>query len=151
MIIAVVMLLASLSLIFTGFIGVEFIKAGDRSEIMAEIELPKNATLQQTNRLTSQVEQYLLSIPDVVSVFTNVGITSSGKVEFNTSNLAELSIKLVDKTKRSYSTAYLARKIKLDLESAIPDLRINPIEINLIGLRDDDAVQVTFWEKLWRN
>jgi HAE1 family hydrophobic/amphiphilic exporter-1 len=144
MIIAVVMLLASLSLIFTGFIGVEFIKAGDRSEIMAEIELPKNATLQQTNRLTSQVEQYLLSIPDVVSVFTNVGITSSGKVEFNTSNLAELSIKLVDKTKRSYSTAYLARKIKLDLESAIPDLRINPIEINLIGLRDDDAVQVTF-------
>ena len=32
----------------------------------------------------------------------------------------------------------------MDLESTIPDLKINPIEINLIGLRDDDAVQVTF-------
>jgi HAE1 family hydrophobic/amphiphilic exporter-1 len=144
MIIAVVLFFGSLMLIFTGFIGVEFIKAGDRSEIMAEIELPKNATVQETNRITSKVENYLLSIPDVESVFTNVGITSSGKIEFNTSNLAEISIKLIDKTKRSYSTSYLARKIKLDLESAIPDLTINPIEINLIGLRDDDAVQVTF-------
>jgi hydrophobe/amphiphile efflux-1 (HAE1) family protein len=144
MIIALALFAGSLSLIFTGFIGIEFIKAGDRSEIMAEIELPKNATLQQTNRIASQVEHYLLGIPDVVSVFTNIGVTSSGKVDFNTSNLAEIAIKLVDKTKRTYSTAFLARKIKLDLESAIPDLHINPIEINLIGLRDDDAVQVTF-------
>jgi len=143
-VIALVLFIGSLTLIFTGFIGIEFIKAGDRSEIMAEIELPKNATVQETNRITTQVENYLLSIPDVESVFTNVGITSSGKVEFNTSNLAEISIKLIDKRKRSYSTSYLARKIKLDLESTIPDLKINPIEINLIGLRDDDAVQVTF-------
>ena len=144
LVIALLLFASSLGLIFTGFIGIEFVKSGDRSEIMAEIELPKNATLQETNRLTSQVEHYLMSIPDVVSVFTNVGVTSAGKVNFNTSNLAEISIKLVDKSKRSYSTKYLARKIKLDLQSLIPDIRINPIEINIIGLRDDDAVQVTF-------
>ncbi len=144
MIIAVILFVSSLSLIFTGFIGIEFVKSGDRSEIMVELELPKNATVQETNRLTAQVERYLLSIPDVINVFTNIGITSSGKVEFNTSNLAELSIKLIDKTKRNYSTAFLSRKIKFDLESAIPDLKVNPVEINLIGLRDDDAVQVTF-------
>ncbi len=141
---AFVLFLSSLGLIFTGYIGIEFVKSGDRSEIMVELELPKNATIHETNRLTSQVEQYLLGIPDVLSVFTNIGITSSGKVEFNTSNLAELSIKLIDKTKRDYSTAFMARKIKLDLESAIPDIRVNPVEINIIGLRDDDAVQVTF-------
>lgn len=144
LIMALAMFAGSLSLIFTGFIGVEFVKSGDRSEIMVELELPKNATVQETNRLTSQVENYLLSIPDVISVFTNIGITSSGKVEFNTSNLAEISIKLIDKTKRNYSTAFLSRKIKLDLESTIPDLKVNPVEINIIGLRDDDAVQVTF-------
>lgn len=144
LVLALVMFAGSLSLIFTGFIGVEFVKSGDRSEIMVELELPKNATVQETNRLTSQVENYLLSIPDVISVFTNIGITSSGKVEFNTSNLAEISIKLIDKTKRAYSTAYLSRKIKLDLQSTIPDLKVNPVEINIIGLRDDDAVQVTF-------
>lgn len=144
LILAVTLFMASLGLIFTGYIGIEFVKSGDRSEIMVELELPKNATIHETNRLTSQVEQYLLGIPDVLSVFTNIGITSSGKVEFNTSNLAELSIKLIDKTKRRYSTAFMARKIKLDLESTIPDIRVNPVEINIIGLRDDDAVQVTF-------
>ena len=144
LILAIILFASSLSLIFTGFIGVEFVKSGDRSEIMVELELPKNATLHETNRLTSQVENYLLSIPDVSSVFTNIGITSSGKVEFNTSNLAEISVKIIDKTKREYSTAYLSRKIKIDLESAIPDLKVNPVEINILGLRDDDAVQVTF-------
>lgn len=144
LVLAVTLFVASLGLIFTGYIGIEFVKSGDRSEIMVELELPKNATIHETNRLTSQVEQYLLGIPDVLSVFTNIGITSSGKVEFNTSNLAELSIKLIDKTKRDYSTAFMARKIKLDLESTIPDIRVNPVEINIIGLRDDDAVQVTF-------
>lgn len=144
LLIALVLFISSFALIFAGFIGVEFVKSGDRSEIMAEIELPPNATLKQTDAITRQVEAYLLSIPDVKSVFTNIGITSSGKIAFNTANLAEISIGLVDKTKRAYSTAWLARKIKLDLESMIPDLRINPIEINLIGLRDDDAVQVTF-------
>ncbi|MCK5366979.1 MAG: efflux RND transporter permease subunit, partial [Cyclobacteriaceae bacterium] len=89
LIMAVGLFICSLSLIFTGFIGIEFVKSGDRSEIMVELELPKNASIQETNRLTSQVEQYLLSIPDVESVFTNIGVTSSGKVEFNTSNLAE--------------------------------------------------------------
>ena len=144
LIIAIVLFISSLSLIFTGFIGVEFVKSGDRSEIMVELELPNNSTIRETNRLTLQVEQYLLSIPDVVNVFTNIGITSSGKVRFNTSNLAELSVKLIDKSKRNYSTAFLARKIKLDLESSIPDLKVNPVEINILGLRDDDAVQVTF-------
>ena len=141
---AFILFCASLGLIFSGFIGVEFVKSGDRSEIMVELELPKNATIRETNRLTRQVENYLLSIPDIITVFTNVGITSSGKIEFNTSNLAEISIKLIDKTKRNYSTSFLSRKIKLDLESTIPDLRVNPVEINIIGLRDDDAVQVTF-------
>jgi len=144
LIIAIILFIGSLGLIFSGFIGIEFVKAGDRSEIMVELELPKNATITETNKLTTQVEQYLLSIPDVISVFTNIGITSSGKVEFNTSNLAELSIRLIDKTKRNYSTSHLSRKIKMDLESTIPDLKVNPVEINLIGLRDDDAVQVTF-------
>lgn len=147
LLIAIILFTGSLTLIFSGFIGIEFVKAGDRSEIMVELELPKNANVHQTNRLTSQVEQYLLSIPDVISVFTNIGITSSGKVEFNTSNLAEISIRLIDKTKRDYSTSHLSRKIKMDLESAIPDLKVNPVEINLIGLRDDDAVQVTFLGK----
>jgi HAE1 family hydrophobic/amphiphilic exporter-1 len=72
-----------------------------------------------------------------------VGITSSGRIEVGTENLAELSVKLIDKRLRERSAAEIARSIKLMLESEIPSLRIRPIDINLLGLRDDDAVQVS--------
>ncbi len=142
--IAIILFTGSIALIFTGFIGIEFVKSGDRSELMIELELPKDATLRETNHIAFQVENYLKSNPDVVSVFTNVGATSSGKVLLNTSNLAEISVKLIDKNKRKYTTAELSRKVKLDLESTIPGVKVNPVEINLIGLRDDDAVMVIF-------
>ncbi len=145
MVIALLLFVASLSLIFTGFIGVEFVKSGDRSEILLELELPKNATLHEMQQATVKVENYLSSIPDVKKVFANIGLTSSGNIAISTSNLAELSVQLVDKTERNYSATMLARKIKLDLEGSIPDLKVSPIEINLIGLRDDDQVQVTCW------
>jgi multidrug efflux pump subunit AcrB len=141
--VAVVLFIGALSLVYFGFIGIEFTKAGDRSEFIIELELPKDATLQQTNQVALQVEHYLRSRPEVASVFSSVGITSMGRIEASTSNLAELSIRLIDKNERSASTAVLARMIKLDLEGNIPGIKIRPVEINLIGLRDDDDVQVT--------
>jgi hydrophobe/amphiphile efflux-1 (HAE1) family protein len=143
LLVAMLLLTGALSLVYFGFIGIEFTRAGDRSEFIIELELPKDATLQQTNQVALQVEQYLRSKPEVASVFSSVGITSMGRIEASTSNLAELSIRLIDKNERSASTAVLARMIKLELEGNIPGLKLRPVEINLIGLRDDDDVQVT--------
>ena len=140
---AFLLLLASISLILFGFIGLEFTKSGDRGEFLVELELPKGTSLSKTNDISRQVEKMIQSHPDVVSVYSTVGITSSGRIEFNTSNLAELTVTLIDKTKRSYSGSAFARTVKLELEKRIPGLRIRPIDINILGLRDDDAVQVT--------
>ncbi|MEJ2006113.1 MAG: efflux RND transporter permease subunit, partial [Cyclobacteriaceae bacterium] len=63
--------------------------------------------------------------------------------EVGTEHLAEISVKLIDKRLRNRSAAEIARSIKLMLESDIPALQIRPIDINLLGLRDDDAVQVS--------
>ncbi len=139
-----ILFVGAISLVLMGFIGIEFTKAGDRSEFVVELQLPKDATLEYTNRVAAEAEAYIESLPGVVDVFSNVGITSTGIVESNTNNLVEISVSLVDKTKRKFSTSHLARKVKLELESQIPDLKVRPIEINLIGLRDDDAVLVTF-------
>jgi multidrug efflux pump subunit AcrB len=49
----------------------------------------------------------------------------------------------VDKSQRELSTSLFARKVKYNLESNIPGIIIRPVDINLIGLKDDDAVQVT--------
>jgi hydrophobe/amphiphile efflux-1 (HAE1) family protein len=141
--IAFILFSSSFLLIYFGFIGIEFTKAGDRSEILIELELPKDASLDRTDEVVKQVEAYLSGLPEVDNIFTTVGITSSGRIEFNTAYLAELNIRLVDKTKRDISTSLFARKVKLDLEGTIPGIIIRPVDINLLGLKDDDAVQVT--------
>lgn len=142
LLIAFILFVGAISLVPFGFIGTEFTKAGDRSEFLIELELPKNVTLEQTNQVAKQVESYILSIPEVTTIFTNVGTTSSGHISMHTQYLAEMVVKLLDKTERDFSAGQMARKIKLALESRIPGLRVRPVEINILGLRADDAVKV---------
>lgn len=142
-IITVVLFISTLFLIPAGYIGIEFTKAGDRSEFILEIELDKGATLSRTDKITQEVEKILLAYPEVEAVFTNTGITSSGRIESNNSFMAEVFIKLIDKSKRSVSTAQFSEMVKRDLAAKHPDVIFRPIEINIIGLRDDDAVQVS--------
>jgi multidrug efflux pump subunit AcrB len=126
-----------------GFIGIEFTKGGDRSEFILELELDQNATLQESNRVARQVEDILKSHKDVEMVYTNVGLTSSGRIISNAQYLSEIYVKLKPKELRDYKTLAFTRYIKYELMKKIPGLKVRPVEINLIGLRDDDAVQVT--------
>ncbi len=140
---ALLLLISSSILIAFGFIGIEFTKAGDRGELLFELELPQNSPLQSTSAKALQVEQYLRSLPYVTSVFTTIGTTSSGRITSNASYMAEFNVKLTPKEEREISTAQLSRLIKFNLESQVPGIKLKPVEINIIGLRDDDAVQVT--------
>src|SRR3989338_8363084 len=76
---ALVALVMSFSLVGGGYIGGEFVSQGDRGEFVISLELPQDATLQQTNAISQQVEDYLFHDKRVVSVFTNVG-TGAGNM-----------------------------------------------------------------------
>lgn len=108
-----------------------------------ELELDQNATFEESERVARQVEGILKSYKDVETVYTNIGITSSGRIVSNTQNLSEVYVKLKPKEIRGYKTSVFSRQIKQELMSKIPGLKVRPVEINLIGLRDDDAVQLT--------
>ena len=84
---------------------------------------------------------------EVETVFTNVGTTSSGRIETNTAHLSEIYVKLVDKNQRNFKTSEFARHIKYRLMESLPGLDVRPIDINIIGLRNDDAVQLTLTDK----
>ena len=71
---AFLLFVGSIMFIPAGFIGIEFTKGGDRSEFIMELELNQNATLQESNRVTQQVESILKGYKDVETVYTNVGI-----------------------------------------------------------------------------
>ncbi|MFT2009935.1 efflux RND transporter permease subunit [Pontibacter sp. 13R65] len=127
------LLIASFMLVPFGFIGSEFIPAGDRGEVSLQLELPKNATVEQTNFATKQVEEYLQSIPEVEKIFTTVGTTSSAQEGQNTAYKAEVSVTLVDVKKRDFSTNQFSRQAKADIESKIPDVEVTPIPVGLVG------------------
>ena len=95
------LLIGSFALVGGGFIGNEFVNMGDRGELVVKVELPKDATIQQTNLKTQEVEQYILSKPEVVNVFSSMGKSDDQFSAQGEKHLAEIGVKLVDKSERS--------------------------------------------------
>ncbi len=127
------MLVASFMLVPFGFIGSEFIPAGDRGEVSLQLELPKNSTVEQTNFATKQVEEYLRTFPEVVKVFTTVGTTSSAQAGQNSAYQADVSVTLVDVKQRLFSTQQFSRQAKADLEGKLPNVEVTPVPVGLVG------------------
>jgi HAE1 family hydrophobic/amphiphilic exporter-1 len=125
------------------YIGGEFVSQGDRGEFMISLELPQDATIQQTNMAVQRVEDYLFHDPKVVNVFTSVG-TASGNMgsQSNANNKAQLTVKLVEKKQRDKSAAIIAQLMKQDLEKLLPDIKVNSAAIGIMGGADDAPIQI---------
>ncbi|MCK6694783.1 MAG: efflux RND transporter permease subunit, partial [Thermoanaerobaculia bacterium] len=131
---ALALMLGSILLITEGFIGNAFIDPGERGEFLMQIELPKNASLTQTNEVTKQVEEWLRQQPDVLNTFTTVGTTGKS-FGLNAPYLAEILVVLTPyKKPRQETTDIFARKAKVRLEELIAGARISASPIDILGL-----------------
>lgn len=134
--------IASVSLVVTGFIGSEFITMGDRGEVIITMELPKDATIEQTNQATLRAEQYIRSLPVVTSVFTSVGSSTSffggGSNAYN----SEMHIKMVEKEKRKITSEQFALDMKKTLMTMFPGIKIRSTIVSLMGTSDMDPIQI---------
>ncbi|TPE43024.1 efflux RND transporter permease subunit [Pontibacter mangrovi] len=142
MVVTLVMLVASVALVPAGFIGSEFVSAGDRGEFIVQVELPKNATVEQTNFAARQVEGYLEQYPEVTNLFTTVGTTSSAQSGQNTAYLAEVNVKLVDATERLMTTNAFSREVKIGLEETIPGVKFTMVPVSMVGGGNQAPIQV---------
>lgn len=141
-----VLIIGSIALVPTGFIGGTFIPAADKGELIIDMELSPSASVYQTNMLAQQAEEYLLNQPDVESVFSSIGfVTGSVAGSSNNGNLAQLTIKL--KEKRSVSSEEFGVSAQKELAEKIPGAVItasvtsisgngatSPIQINVKGI-----------------
>lgn len=133
----------SFGLVKNGYIGTEFISAGDRGEFIIQLELPKNATLKETNLATRKVEAFFADKKEVVNVFTTVGKTSNVVTGgLNSSNLAEVNVKLIDKELRTQSTKMYAQELKNKLEKILTGVKISANEVSFFGGADDYPIQI---------
>ena len=65
----------AMSLVANGFIGNTFIEFGNRGEVVFFIETEKSSSLEYTDSLTKIAESKLMSLPEVETVITDVGVS----------------------------------------------------------------------------
>lgn len=136
----------SVALIPAGFVGTEFGGVGDASEFIIQVELPKDATLKETNLKVLEAEHILFTKPEVKAVFTTVGSSSSGMLSGGTQGnayKAELDVKLVDKEFRKVSSQIYANQVKNELNAKITGAKVRTVLLNpFMGGTDDSPIQV---------
>lgn len=142
MMITIALLIGSFSLVKLGFIGNEFVNMGDRGEVVVNVEMPKDATITQTNLKTQEVEQFILSKPEVVNVFSSMGKTNNQFAAQGERHLAEISVKLVDKSERSVSTEQFAQKVKKELQEKIEGAKIKISNVDIMGSTSEAPIQL---------
>lgn len=132
--VAVALMGGSILLVTGGFIGNAFIDPGERGEFLLEIQLPKNASLVQTDGVTKQVEDWLRQQPDVVSTFATIGTTGKS-FGLNAPYVAEILVSLTPyRHPREVSTDVFARKAKVKLEEVVAGAKISVSPIDILGL-----------------
>jgi HAE1 family hydrophobic/amphiphilic exporter-1 len=140
------------SLGYFGFIGSSFAGNGDRGEFNLIVELEPQATLIQTNHVAQQIERIVLSYPEVTKVFTNVGATGTmmgGSI--STPNQADMTVSLINRTERNFSTDDFCAKLRVRLDS-IPGIKFSMKPTQITG-NNQPQIQVvvmgTDMNELW--
>ncbi len=114
-----VMFIASFALIPTGFIGFAFMPDMDRGEYIVTLDMNPQLTVYENNQLTMKAEKIIRTYPEVLRVYTNVGMSATT----TKNNITTIAVKLVDKDKRKMGVADFAQKTKEDIMRQIPGVR----------------------------
>ncbi len=139
---AIFAFLQSFNLITNGYIGSAFFSRGDQGEFIVQLELPKDATLHETNMVTQNVEKYLFNKKEVRKLFTTVGVTSGVLGGQENSNVGEINVKLVTKDQRELTTDIYAAKVKNEIEATMPGVKVKSAPVSFFGGADEDPIQV---------
>jgi HAE1 family hydrophobic/amphiphilic exporter-1 len=131
--ITITLFFASFALIPAGFIGFAFMPDSDKGEYVVTLDMNPQVTLYQNNQITMQAEKIIKSIPEVESVFTNVGTSATT----TKNNITTITVKLVDKTKRKLGVQEYAALTKDKIMKAIPGVRARATPASTGGGTDE--------------
>src|SRR5690606_31305836 len=151
--ITVALFVSSIALLALGYIGSDFFPKIDKGEFLVQLELPKDASIEETNFMTQRAEKYLSQIPEVERMITTVGQSSSGMGAAQaTSYKSEITVKLVDKSEREDKTNVFAAKLTRALEQELVGAKVttvpmgimgaeqSPLQMNITGTTYEDAL-----------
>lgn len=142
-----------ISLVTVAFLGTEFMPQSDRNFLMVRVKLPVGTSLEETNRVVSQIERLFSQQPEVTLVSAQAG----SRAEEDPSGMASgmgitgtheglLMIRLVDRSERKYSDVEILERVRkmlprlenfkfeqINMEAAMMGGAAAPVEIKLFG------------------
>lgn len=128
---AILIFVASLAL--GPLMGKEFFGRGDQGDFTVNIELPPGTALQETDRVTKQVEAILRGVNEVRTIASTIGPDEDV-------SKAAIRVKATPKTERSRSLAAIMEELRPKL-AAVPGLNYNMREAGLGGSAESTVVQ----------
>ncbi|KIA90371.1 efflux RND transporter permease subunit [Kaistella jeonii] len=130
----IILFFSSFALVGLGFIGGEFFAKIDKGEFLVQIELPKDASIEQSNFMTQKAEKYLSEKKEVEKIITTVGQTSDGQGGAQaTAYKSEIDVILVGKDQRADNSFVYAAKLKKELESVLVGAKVKTVPVGLLG------------------
>lgn len=125
---------ASFLLVSSGLIGNAFFDPGDRGEYLLQLDLPKDASLSQTDVVSRKFEEWLLNQSEVERIYATVG-TNNKAFGLTSPHTGEILVLLKPLGKgRTVSTNILARQTKVKLEETFGGVRVKTSPIDILGL-----------------
>jgi HAE1 family hydrophobic/amphiphilic exporter-1 len=145
--------LFALSVLGMQSLGTDLIPSFSRGEFRFDLELPEATPIEHTNLVMGMLEDQLVALPSVQTVFTNIGLdaSESGTVRSKKENHAELSIQLEPGLGKAGEAAALADirrelaefpQISGTLQQASAFTFKTPIEVEIYGYELADLTHV---------
>ncbi|MFA5947925.1 MAG: efflux RND transporter permease subunit, partial [Candidatus Gracilibacteria bacterium] len=125
-----ILVLFSLSMLLpiTGILKTQMFPQTNQNYFVIRIETPKGTILNETTRVTREVENYLYEIKEVDNFITNIGTSTAGGLTGDDnvigsvgattdSNIANITVNLVLKDQREKTSYEIAAELKNTLEN----------------------------------
>jgi len=138
-----VMFFGSCGLIPAGYIGTEFFPKSDKGEFLVQIELPKDASIEQTNLTTQRAEDFLSKKAEITQLITTVGQSSGdfGGTQA-TAYKSEINVKLVERDKRADNSSIYATKVSRELAKYLVGAKVKTVPISILGIAENAPIEL---------
>ncbi|MEI6184547.1 MAG: efflux RND transporter permease subunit [Bacteroidota bacterium] len=125
MISIILILLASLSMIYTKAVAVKMLPFDNKNEFQVVIDMPEGTTLEKTAAVTTEIAEYVAHQPQVVNYQEYVG--TAAPISFNGlvrhydmrkgDNVADIQVNLVDKKERSIQSHDIVKQMRAGVQA----------------------------------
>ncbi len=136
--IATFLFFAAVALPAVGLIGGEFMKQSDQGEFAIEVQLPPGSTLENTNKVSQQIERLIAAKPEVKKILANIGKGPQNQI---LNNESELVVTLIPKNQRKKSTDDVIQEVKL-IQKMIPGIKLFIFQLGITGETGEAPIQV---------